>query len=127
MYRYCNSHLQVLGLVPKKTRRKKASESQDPIDKESSHTTRDAFQHRADVSVPEHQKMAFTSPVVQQHRSKKRKKQPKKDSDIPAIVELKECLKRSKRDRQNLFESYGMNSLDLRLGVLYFEFLPRST
>lgn len=121
MFRYCNSHLQVLGLVPKKTRRKKASESQDSIDKDSSpHTTRDAFQHRADVPIPDHQKMAFTSPVVQQHRSKKRRKQQKKDPDIPAIVELKECLTRSKRDRQNLFESYGKNSLDLTLGVLYF-------
>lgn len=59
------------------------------------------------MSVPEHQTMAFTSPVVQQHRPKKRKKQQKKDPDIPAIAELKECLEISKRDRQNLFESYG--------------------
>ncbi|KAK3702890.1 hypothetical protein QZH41_014154 [Actinostola sp. cb2023] len=110
---YCNSHLQVLGLVPKKTRRKKASESQDTVDKESTHSMRDS-QPRADVStIVGHQNMPFISPVVHQHRHKKQKtKIQKKEPDIPAISELKECLKTSKRDREDLFESYGIDSSD---------------
>lgn len=111
-FRYCNSHLQVLGLVPKKTRRKKASESQDSIDKETTHSTRDA---RADVaSISNNQKMPFVSPVVRSHRHKKqRSKIQKKQPDIPAISELKECLKTSKRDRDNLFHNYGMKFYEL--------------
>lgn len=109
--RYCNSHLQVLGLVPKKTRRKKASECQDSVDKESTQSMRDSSQPRADVStILGHQNMSFISPVVPQHRHKRQKtKIQKKVPDIPAICELKECLKRSKQDREDLFESYGEN------------------
>lgn len=70
---------------------------------------RDSSQPRADVAtVPDHQKMPFISPVAHQRRHKKQKsKIQKKEPDIPAISELKECLVLSKRDCEDLFESYG--------------------
>lgn len=76
------------------------------------------------MSIPDHQKMAFISPVVHQQRYKKQKiKVQKKDPDIPVISELKECLKTSKRDRENLFESYGKEyNLDLSTLWIVFRF-----
>lgn len=107
--RYCNSHLQVLGLVPKKTRRKKASESHDHVDKESTVNSMRDTPTRADVSsIHGSQDMIFVSPVTLPHRPKKHKSRPpKKHPDIPAIAELKACLETSKRDREDLFSSYG--------------------
>lgn len=76
---------------------------------------------RTDVaSISDHQKMTFVSPMAHSHRHKKQKcKIKKKQPDIPAISELNECLRTSKRDRDDLFDIYGKTRM-----TLFYSFSP---
>ncbi|XP_032222147.2 INO80 complex subunit D-B isoform X2 [Nematostella vectensis] len=108
---YCNSHLQVLGLVPKKSRKKKASESiESDVDSVSNATV----ESRIKADVPPHliaEKMAFLSPPVFPHRQKKIKSRiNKKQPEILVTNKQKAHNKRPHGNNQDLFSFYGIDS-----------------
>lgn len=109
---YCNSHLQVLGIVPKKHRKKKLSESHESSTNSLPSSSEVNFQ--PDGVVTQHTtSMVFVPPmVVPFHRKKMRLSTEKKEAGIPAIDELKKRQKYLQRRKHNLFSVYGVDSSD---------------
>lgn len=111
--RYCNSHLQVLGIVPKKNRRKKPCETGENEVNSSSSTCESTL--RTDVlTSPCSSNMSSLPPQIFPVRLKKPKTQPMKRSytNIPAIEELRDGRKKWRKDRADLFSIYGKNFHD---------------
>lgn len=110
---YCNSHLQVLGIVPKKNRRKKPCETGENEVNSSSSTCESTL--RTDVlTSPCSSNMSSLPPQIFPVRLKKPKTQPMKRSytNIPAIEELRDGRKKWRKDRADLFSIYDINSSD---------------
>ena len=106
--RYCNSHLQVLGIVPKKTRRKKPEETGES-ELDSSPTTAE-LKLRTDVlTTPSSTNMSLLPPQIFPFRLKKPKIQPQpmNYTNIPGIEELRESRKKWHKDKGDLFTIYG--------------------
>lgn len=106
--RYCNSHLQVLGIVPKKNRRKKPGETGESELDSSSSTTESKL--RTDVlQTPSSTNMSSLPPQIFPLRPKKHKIQPqtRNYNSNPAIEELTESRKKWRKDRDDLFGIYG--------------------
>lgn len=116
--RYCNSHLQVLGLVPKKSKRKKASESGGG---ETDHLILAPEQKRKpDVSSASASTNNFSNPAMAFSFRQKRpkvKSQGLTEPKIPAIEELKESRKKMRQDRTDLFTIYGKLHVSSYLSV----------
>lgn len=110
IFRYCNSHLQVLGIVPKKNRRKKPSEGCDSEVNSSSSTSESKA--RTDVlTTPASTNMSSNPPQLYPFRLKKPKNVPQKRTytNIPAIEELRDSRRKWQKDRADLFKIYGKN------------------
>lgn len=110
---YCNSHLQVLGIVPKKNRRKKPGETGESELDSSSSTTESKL--RTDVlPTPSSTNMSSLPPQIFPLRPKKHKIQPqtRNYNSNPAIEELTESRKKWRKDRDDLFGIYDMYSSD---------------
>lgn len=110
---YCNSHLQVLGIVPKKTRRKKPEETGES-ELDSSPTTAE-LKLRTDVlTTPSSTNMSLLPPQIFPFRLKKPKIQPQpmNYTNIPGIEELRESRKKWHKDKGDLFTIYDMYSSD---------------
>lgn len=107
LFRYCNSHLQVLGIVPKKNRRKKPGEGVECEANSSSSTTE--CKARTDVLATPASTNMSSIPTLFPYRSKKPKNQPPKKSyaNSPAIEELRESRRKWQKDRADLFKIYG--------------------
>ena len=106
--RYCNSHLQVLGIVPKKNRKKKPSESLESNANFLPNSADTNFKLDGVVMTHHKTSMVFVPPVVVPfHRKKAKLHSEKEEVSIPAVHELKERHKQFQRDRHNLFSSYG--------------------
>lgn len=110
LFRYCNSHLQVLGIVPKKNRRKKPGEGCESEVNSSSSTSESRA--RTDVlTTPASTNMSSIPPQLYPFRLKKPKNIPQKRAytNIPAIEELRESRRKWQKDRADLFKIYGKN------------------
>ncbi|XP_078376847.1 uncharacterized protein LOC144660154 isoform X3 [Oculina patagonica] len=110
---YCNSHLQVLGIVPKKVRRKKPGEGVESEVNSSSSISES--KGRTDVlTTPALTNMPSIPPQLFPFRLKKPKNQPQKRAytNIPAIEELRESRRKWQKDRADLFKIYGIDSSD---------------
>lgn len=109
-FSYCNSHLQVLGIVPKKNRRKKPGEGCENEVNSSSSTSE--CKARTDVlTTPASTNMSSIPPQLYPFRLKKPKNVPQKRTytNIPAIEELKDSQRKWQKDRADLFKIYGKN------------------
>ena len=111
LFRYCNSHLQVLGIVPKKNRRKKPGEGVECEANSSSSTTE--CKARTDVLATPASTNMSSIPTLFPYRSKKPKNQPPKKNyaNSPAIEELRESRRKWQKDRADLFKIYGKDFL----------------
>lgn len=120
LFRYCNSHLQVLGIVPKKNRRKKPGEVVESEVNSSSSTTESKA--RTDVlTTPASTNMSSIPPQLFPYRSKKPKNQPQKKvyTNTPAIEKLRESRKKWKKDRADLFKIYGKDFTEMLLPLCF--------
>lgn len=109
-FRYCNSHLQVLGIVPKKNRRKKPGEGCESEVNSSSSTSES--KGRTDVlTTPASTNMSSIASQLYPFRLKKAKIVPQKRTytNIPAIEELRDSRRKWQKDRADLFQIYGRN------------------
>lgn len=111
--RYCNSHLQVLGIVPKKNRKKKPSESTESNSNSILNTSETSL--KLDCGMTHHTtSMVFVPPAaIPFHRKKTKVHLEKKEVSIPAGCELKERHKLRQRGTCNLFSVYGKFSFVL--------------
>lgn len=109
---YCNSHLQVLGIVPKKNRRKKPGEGVECEANSSSSTTE--CKVRTDVLATPATNMSSIPTQLFPYRSKKPKNQPQKKiyAKSPAIEELRASRRKWQKDRADLFKIYEIESSD---------------
>lgn len=112
--RYCNSHLQVLGIVPKKNRKKKPIESIESNSNSVLNSSETNF--KLDGVMAHTTSMVFVPPMAIPFQRKKTKLHTeKKETFIPAVCEVKDRYKLSQRGRHNLFSVYGKSISVLNL------------
>ncbi|KAJ7389824.1 INO80 complex subunit D [Desmophyllum pertusum] len=111
---YCNSHLQVLGIVPKKIRRKKPGDGVENGVNSSSTTSESKARTDVLLTTPASTNMPSIPPQLFPFRLKKPRNQPHKRAytNIPAIEELRESRKKWQKDRTDLFKIYDIESSD---------------
>lgn len=100
----------MLGIVPKKVRRKKPGEGVESEVNSSSSISES--KGRTDVlTTPALTNMPSIPPQLFPFRLKKPKNQPQKRAytNIPAIEELRESRRKWQKDRADLFKIYGKN------------------
>lgn len=121
-FRYCNSHLQVLGIVPKKIRRKKPGDGVENGVNSSSTTSESKARTDVLLTTPASTNMPSIPPQLFPFRLKKPRNQPQKRAytNIPAIEELRESRKKWQKDRTDLFKIYGKNLQNFWLSLGYW-------
>lgn len=110
---YCNSHLQVLGIVPKKNRRKKPGDGGES-EVNSSSSIAESKLGTDVLATPGSTNMSSLPPQIFPFRLKKVRSQPqtKNYTNTPAIEELRQSRKKWRKDRADLFTIYDINSSD---------------
>lgn len=100
----------MLGIVPKKNRRKKPSEGCES-EVNSSLSTSESKARTDVLTAPASTNMSSIPPQLYPFRLKKPKNVPQKRTytNIPAIEELRDSRRKWQKDRADLFKIYGKN------------------
>lgn len=109
-FRYCNSHLQVLGIVPKKSRKKKLNDQNDSTSQNPSRTSQaEIFSPRStqNAVVKRVERSTLYTGTSKPSTDESASKKAKMLSSNPVLLELVGTYSRARSQRRDLFPYYG--------------------